>query len=180
MLRHITFHGAWAWPSATSYSISIPSAFTFIFIFHLHLHIHIHVIFISIFVIHLSLLFSSLLSFSLILHDQKQFGLTSNNGKLLRVVPLFETLTDLNNAADVCETLFSLPGYMAAIKGKQEIMVSSLHRSSTVVYCTVLYCTVVYCTVQYSAVQYSTAHQIIILSTSAWRPVTLAMSEVTI
>lgn len=57
---------------------------------------------------------------------QKQFGLTSTNGKLLRVVPLFETLTDLNNAADVCETLFSLPGYLSAINGKQEIMVSHL------------------------------------------------------
>ena len=57
---------------------------------------------------------------------QKQFGLTSTNGKLLRVVPLFETLTDLNNAADVCETLFSLPGYLSAINGKQEIMVRNL------------------------------------------------------
>ena len=38
-------------------------------------------------------------------------------------MPLFETLTDLNNAADVCETLFSLPGYLTAIKNKQEIMV---------------------------------------------------------
>ena len=70
------------------------------------------------------------LSFSLwiLLHSfvpppQKQFGLTSSNGKLLRVVPLFETLTDLNNAADVCETLFSLPGYLDSIKHKQEIMV---------------------------------------------------------
>lgn len=40
------------------------------------------------------------------------------------MVPLFETLTDLNNAADVCETLFSLPGYLEATKFKQEIMVS--------------------------------------------------------
>lgn len=54
---------------------------------------------------------------------QKQFGLTTDNGKMLRVVPLFETLTDLNNASDVCETLFTLPGYLEAIKGKQEIMV---------------------------------------------------------
>ena len=42
------------------------------------------------------------------------------------MVPLFETLTDLNNAADVCETLFSLPGYLTAIKNKQEIMVGEL------------------------------------------------------
>jgi phosphoenolpyruvate carboxylase len=46
---------------------------------------------------------------------------------MLRVVPLFETLTDLNNAADVCETLFSLPGYLEATKFKQEIMVRQLH-----------------------------------------------------
>lgn len=57
-------------------------------------------------------------------NQQKQFGLNSANGRLLRVVPLFETLTDLNNAADVCETLFALPGYLDSIKHKQEIMVS--------------------------------------------------------
>lgn len=29
---------------------------------------------------------------------QKQFGMTKANGKLMRVVPLFETLDDLNNS----------------------------------------------------------------------------------
>jgi phosphoenolpyruvate carboxylase len=29
---------------------------------------------------------------------QKQFGMTKANGKLMRVVPLFETLADLNNS----------------------------------------------------------------------------------
>lgn len=29
---------------------------------------------------------------------QKQFGMTKANGKLMRVVPLFETLNDLNNS----------------------------------------------------------------------------------
>ena len=42
---------------------------------------------------------------------------------LLRVVPLFETLGDLNGAADQIETLFSLPAYKGVINGKQEIMI---------------------------------------------------------
>ena len=54
---------------------------------------------------------------------QKQVGMTAENGKLMRVVPLFETLTDLNNAPDVVDTLFSLSNYIGIVKGKQEIMV---------------------------------------------------------
>lgn len=54
---------------------------------------------------------------------QKQFGMTAANGKLMRVVPLFETLDDLTNSPKIVETLFSLPAYAAATKGKQEIMV---------------------------------------------------------
>ena len=54
---------------------------------------------------------------------QKQFGMTSENGRVMRVVPLFETLTDLENAPDVVDQLFSLPGYLGLVKGKQEIMV---------------------------------------------------------
>ena len=42
---------------------------------------------------------------------------------MMRVVPLFETLNDLTNAADVVELLFSLPGYLGLVRGKQEIMV---------------------------------------------------------
>lgn len=38
----------------------------------------------------------------------------------LRVVPLFETLDDLNGAEDTMKTLFSLPVYMGKINGKQE------------------------------------------------------------
>ncbi len=41
----------------------------------------------------------------------------------LRVVPLFETLDDLNGAADTMNTLFSLPAYRARIDGKQEVMI---------------------------------------------------------
>jgi phosphoenolpyruvate carboxylase len=41
----------------------------------------------------------------------------------LRVVPLFETLDDLNGAADTMKKLFSLPGYMGQINGKQEVMI---------------------------------------------------------
>jgi phosphoenolpyruvate carboxylase len=43
--------------------------------------------------------------------------------KPLRVAPLFETLDDLNGAADTMKKLFSLPGYMGAINGKHEIMI---------------------------------------------------------
>ena len=54
---------------------------------------------------------------------QKQFGMTPQSGKMMRVVPLFETLDDLTNSASVLETLFSMPAYVGAIKGKQEVMV---------------------------------------------------------
>lgn len=54
---------------------------------------------------------------------QKQFGMTATNGKMMRVVPLFETLDDLTNSASIVETLFSAPSYVGMIKGKQEIMV---------------------------------------------------------
>merc|ERR1712151_855012 len=43
--------------------------------------------------------------------------------KPLRVVPLFETLDDLNGAVDTMTKLFSLPGYMGAIDGKHEVMI---------------------------------------------------------
>jgi len=43
--------------------------------------------------------------------------------KPLRVAPLFETLDDLNGAADTMKKLFSLPGYMGAIDGKHEVMI---------------------------------------------------------
>jgi phosphoenolpyruvate carboxylase len=43
--------------------------------------------------------------------------------KPLRVVPLFETLDDLNGAANTMKTLFGLPGYMGAINGKHEVMI---------------------------------------------------------
>ena len=41
----------------------------------------------------------------------------------LRVVPLFETLDDLNGAADTMKTLFNLPAYRGSINGKQEVMI---------------------------------------------------------
>lgn len=40
-----------------------------------------------------------------------------------RVVPLFETIDDLNNAGDVMRELFAMPWYKARIAGQQEIMV---------------------------------------------------------
>nr|BAO52741.1 phosphoenolpyruvate carboxylase 1 [Thalassiosira pseudonana] len=54
---------------------------------------------------------------------QKQFGMTEKNGKLMRVVPLFETLTDLTNSPAQLERLFSITNYLGAINGKQEVMV---------------------------------------------------------
>ncbi|NBA94511.1 phosphoenolpyruvate carboxylase [Pseudomonas sp. R5(2019)] len=41
----------------------------------------------------------------------------------MRVVPLFETLADLDNAGPVLERLLGLPGYRASLHGPQEIMI---------------------------------------------------------
>ncbi|MCU1760609.1 phosphoenolpyruvate carboxylase [Pseudomonas sp. 14P_8.1_Bac3] len=41
----------------------------------------------------------------------------------MRVVPLFETLADLDNAGPVIETLLLLPGYRARLQGPQEVMI---------------------------------------------------------
>ena len=41
----------------------------------------------------------------------------------LRVVPLFETLDDLNGAAATMESLFTIRTYMGSIQGKQEVMI---------------------------------------------------------
>lgn len=54
---------------------------------------------------------------------QKQFGMTVANGNMMRVVPLFETLGDLENAPEKLDTLFSIPSYVGAVKSCQEIMV---------------------------------------------------------
>jgi len=54
---------------------------------------------------------------------QKQFGMTVDSGKLMRVVPLFETLNDLKNSPEQLETLFRTTSYVGSINGKQEVMV---------------------------------------------------------
>ena len=54
---------------------------------------------------------------------QKQFGMRVEKGNMMRIAPLFETLNDLTNASAVINTLFSIPTYTGAIKGKQEVMV---------------------------------------------------------
>ena len=54
---------------------------------------------------------------------QKQFGMTASNGNLMRVVPLFETLQDLENSPRQLEALFSVTSYIGAVNGKQEVMV---------------------------------------------------------
>lgn len=41
----------------------------------------------------------------------------------MRVVPLFETLADLDNAGPVMERLLGLPGYRAGLHGPQEVMI---------------------------------------------------------
>jgi phosphoenolpyruvate carboxylase len=43
--------------------------------------------------------------------------------KLLRVVPLFETLDDLDHAPSIIDALLSIPEYMALIHGHQEVMI---------------------------------------------------------
>jgi len=52
---------------------------------------------------------------------QKQFGMSGSGA--MRVAPLFETLDDLTNAPDVLRSLFSMPTYVGAVNGKQEVMV---------------------------------------------------------
>lgn len=63
---------------------------------------------------------------------QQQFSMTSSSSstttnkmkKMMRVVPLFETLTDLNNAPSIVNQLFSLPNYLdKLVNYEQEIMV---------------------------------------------------------
>ncbi len=41
----------------------------------------------------------------------------------MRVVPLFETLADLDNAGPVMQRLLGLPGYRAGLHGPQEVMI---------------------------------------------------------
>jgi len=50
---------------------------------------------------------------------QKEAGIAAP----LRVAPLFETLNDLDNAADCLDALLSIPWYRAAIGGRQEVMI---------------------------------------------------------
>jgi len=54
---------------------------------------------------------------------QRQFGMTPENGNMMRIVPLFETLDDLNNAPGILKTLFAISQYVGALKGEQEVMV---------------------------------------------------------
>ncbi|MDO7901972.1 phosphoenolpyruvate carboxylase [Pseudomonas sp. K1(2024)] len=49
----------------------------------------------------------------------KEAGLT----RPMRVVPLFETLADLDNAGPVMERLLGLPGYRDTLHGPQEVMI---------------------------------------------------------
>lgn len=41
----------------------------------------------------------------------------------MRIVPLFETLADLDNAEPIIEQLFTIPWYKAYINGRQEVMI---------------------------------------------------------
>lgn len=43
--------------------------------------------------------------------------------RAMRVVPLFETLEDLDNAAPAIDRLLSLPGYRSRLQGPQEVMI---------------------------------------------------------
>ena len=48
---------------------------------------------------------------------------SSSSSKTLRVVPLFETISDLRNAPKVMDQLLSIPWYKNHIQGKQEVMI---------------------------------------------------------
>ncbi|MGO2233175.1 phosphoenolpyruvate carboxylase [Marinomonas sp. UCMA 3892] len=47
----------------------------------------------------------------------------SGVGFPMRIVPLFETLADLDNAEPIIEQLFSIPWYKSYINGRQEVMI---------------------------------------------------------
>ncbi|MBN8221696.1 MAG: phosphoenolpyruvate carboxylase [Spirochaetes bacterium] len=51
------------------------------------------------------------------------FQKVSGRKKHLRVVPLFETIEDLQNAPRILKSLLAIPEYRALIAGKQEIMI---------------------------------------------------------
>ena len=59
---------------------------------------------------------SDVLAVALLLQES---GVSHN----MRIVPLFETLADLDNAQPTIEQLFSMPWYKAYINGKQEVMI---------------------------------------------------------
>ncbi len=42
---------------------------------------------------------------------------------MLKIVPLFETLNDLNRSSDVINRLLSIEGYRNLIDNKQEVMI---------------------------------------------------------
>jgi phosphoenolpyruvate carboxylase len=61
--------------------------------------------------------------------------------KPLRVVPLFETLDDLQGAAATMEQLFSIPAYIGSLEGRKQEVMSKCDRSvltdlaSSMLYC---------------------------------------------
>ena len=61
-----------------------------------------------------------MLAVELLLHEA---GAASDRSNCTRVVPLFETLDDLNNGPASLRRLFSSPGYLDRCGRKQEIMV---------------------------------------------------------
>jgi phosphoenolpyruvate carboxylase len=42
---------------------------------------------------------------------------------MLKIAPLFETLSDLNRSGDVIDRLLSIEGYRNLINNKQEVMI---------------------------------------------------------
>ena len=63
---------------------------------------------------------ADVLAVELLLHEA---GAASDRSNCTRVVPLFETLDDLNNGPASLRRLFSSPGYLDRCGRKQEIMV---------------------------------------------------------
>ena len=60
---------------------------------------------------------------AIMLLQQQSFGMTKENGKVMRVVPLFETLNNLTNPPEQLKRLFGINKYIEAVGGKQEVMV---------------------------------------------------------
>jgi phosphoenolpyruvate carboxylase len=66
---------------------------------------------------------SDILAVSLLMQDAAAMASSNSHFKPLRIVPLFETLDDLERSSVIMHELFSIPQYRGNILNKQEVMV---------------------------------------------------------